>query len=137
MKVYIDSGPLFAIFSRTDSWHEWTVSQLKEISLPYYSCESVLSETFYLLNRHKITPKGLIALLTSRALIVEHLGDEESLISVCQTISKYHDLPASFADACLVRLAEKHPSSHIVTLDSDFLVYKTTKNKPLSIISPF
>jgi uncharacterized protein len=43
----------------------------------------------------------------------------------------------SFADACLVRMAEATESSRIFTLDSDYSIYRISKGKLFSLISPF
>lgn len=42
----------------------------------------------------------------------------------------------SFADACLVRLSELYPDAPILTLDSDFLIYRRNKNEALPVILP-
>lgn len=47
----------------------------------------------------------------------------------------YASVPMSFADACLVCMAELD-SSAIFTLDSDFSVYRKNRNEPLKLIIP-
>jgi hypothetical protein len=37
---------------------------------------------------------------------------------------RYHSVPISLADACLVRMSELHSESSVMTLDSDFRVYR-------------
>ena len=37
-------------------------------------------------------------------------------------IGKYADVPMSFADACLVRMAELYPQSIVITMDKDFVI---------------
>lgn len=49
---------------------------------------------------------------------------------------KYRNTPISLADACLVRMAELHERHAIMTLDSDFLVYRKHGRTPLSLIQP-
>ena len=41
-----------------------------------------------------------------------------------------------FADACLVRMAEQHPRCEVVTVDSDFLVYRRHGNQPINVAYP-
>lgn len=48
---------------------------------------------------------------------------------------QYRNVPISFADACLVCMAELQ-ESQLITLDSDFLIYRTHKDRPLQVISP-
>jgi hypothetical protein len=42
----------------------------------------------------------------------------------------------SLADARLVRMAELHPDSTMLTLDSDFLIYRQHDREPLSLLMP-
>lgn len=48
----------------------------------------------------------------------------------------YTDQPMSFADACLVCMAEEQPSRRIVTTDDDFRVYQTSAGEPLDVLLP-
>ncbi len=49
---------------------------------------------------------------------------------------KYHDVPMSLADACLVRMSETHRDSVVLTLDSDFMVYRKHKKDRIPILYP-
>ncbi len=40
----------------------------------------------------------------------------------------------SFADACLVRMAEENPEYAILTIDSDFTIYRKNRNEAIPII---
>jgi hypothetical protein len=42
----------------------------------------------------------------------------------------------SFADACLVRMSEIHPSSVVWTLDRDFSVYRQHGRQTIPLITP-
>lgn len=42
----------------------------------------------------------------------------------------------SFADACLVCMAEERPSHRLVTTDDDFRVYRTAGDKPINLALP-
>jgi len=39
-------------------------------------------------------------------------------------MNRYDSVPVLLADACLVRMSEKMSSSIILTLDSDFIIYR-------------
>jgi predicted nucleic acid-binding protein len=49
---------------------------------------------------------------------------------------KYHDVPMSLADACLVRMSELYPGADVLTLDSHFLVYRTLSRKGVPTVMP-
>ncbi|GAK49805.1 hypothetical protein U14_01029 [Candidatus Moduliflexus flocculans] len=51
-------------------------------------------------------------------------------------MQKYANVPMSFADACLVRMAELYDDSAILTLDSDFLIYRKYGRQSLETIMP-
>jgi predicted nucleic acid-binding protein len=60
---------------------------------------------------------------------------EEELTVVRSMMERYATVPMSLADACLVRMAEIS-GLPICTLDSDFLVYRTRRRQPLTLITP-
>jgi predicted nucleic acid-binding protein len=49
---------------------------------------------------------------------------------------RYHDVPMSFADACLVRMSEERAGSRIMTLDSDFYRYRRLGRQVIALMSP-
>ena len=60
----------------------------------------------------------------------------QNRMEIRELIEKYHDLPMSFADACLVRISELYPDAPILTFDSDFLIYRRNKNERLPAVLP-
>jgi uncharacterized protein len=56
--------------------------------------------------------------------------------SVSRLMTKYAQVPISLADACLVRMAEMHPKSAILTLDSDFQIYRKSDRLVIPVIMP-
>jgi uncharacterized protein len=51
-------------------------------------------------------------------------------------LKRYADVPMSLADACLVRMSELDPSGRIMTLDSDFRVYRRNGRQVIPTITP-
>ena len=51
-------------------------------------------------------------------------------------MTKYADVPMSFADACLVRMSELTDDSAVMTLDSDFLLYRRHNRQRISLLTP-
>jgi len=56
--------------------------------------------------------------------------------ALCRVLQKYRDTPMSLADACVVRMAEIHERHAVLTLDSDFSVYRKHGRVPLTLIHP-
>ena len=51
-------------------------------------------------------------------------------------MAQYDSVPMSLADACLVRMAEANRNSVVVTLDSDFTIYRMHRNQPIPLLMP-
>ena len=51
-------------------------------------------------------------------------------------MQRYQNVPMSLADACLVRMSEIYEDSAVLTLDSDFKIYRKNRNAIIPIIMP-
>lgn len=60
-------------------------------------------------------------------------AEEEDLRAL---MNRYRNRPMSLADACLVRLSELHADGKVLTLDSDFLIYRRHGNKVIPVVMP-
>jgi uncharacterized protein len=131
----VDTGPLVAFLDQADRHHGWAVARVEELDPPLLVCEPVLAETMYLLARFSNAQDALFALLQNGALSIPFQIKEH--ISVLHNLHrKYRDRPMSLADACIVRMAEIHDRYAVLTLDSDFAVYRKHGRAPLTLIHP-
>jgi predicted nucleic acid-binding protein len=64
------------------------------------------------------------------------LGDNERK-DIRRLMVKYANVPMSFADACLVKMSEQYSNSVVLTLDSDFLIYRRYGNQSIPTIIPY
>lgn len=55
---------------------------------------------------------------------------------VHELMSKYMNVPMSFADACLTALSEASRHPRVFTIDEDFTIYRRKRNRPLDLIIP-
>ena len=55
---------------------------------------------------------------------------------VNRLMQTYANVPMSFADACLVRMAELHTDGEVFSTDGDFRIYRKNKAVPLAVIMP-
>jgi len=115
--------------------HQFVVSEMGELKSPFYTCEAVITECFFLLQRIPNGTDTLIKLLNS-GKIISSFSYQDHKADVHNLINKYSDKPMSFADACMVRIAEATKRANIFTLDIDFTIYRTSGGKKLSLISP-
>lgn len=131
----LDTGPLVSFLGSGLEHHAWAVEQWKEVRPPLLTCEPVLTETAFLLKRAGRDTDGLFALL-ERGVLRIAIGIEREQADLRVLMRRYRNRPMSLADACLVRLSEIHGSSEVLTLDSDFRVYRRHGNKVIPVRMP-
>ncbi|TFI51584.1 PIN domain-containing protein [Mastigocladus laminosus UU774] len=134
-QVIVDTGVLVALIDRHDHYHTWVTEQLTQIAAPLLTCEAVISETWFLLQRVKNGRETLLLLLEQRQVVIQFDLDVE-LTTVLALLTRYQSVPVSLADAELVRMAELYPNSCVFTLDSDFQIYRKNRVRPIPLLSP-
>lgn len=135
-RAIVDTGPIVALLDRRDGWHAWAKKTFDELDAPLGTCEAVLSEACFLLRRAKQSPDLVLGLVEAGVLAPDFVVRQE-VRPLRATLTRYANLPASLADACLVRMAELRPGAPIVTLDRDFLVYRGRGRRRFPLIAPF
>ena len=117
----VDSGPLVALLDPREQHHVWAREALHRQPLLWLTCDSALSEAFFLL--HAPHARALDLLLRGGHLqLAFDLKNE--LTPVLDLRAKYSTVPMSLADACLVRMTETFPDPVLVTTDTDFKIYR-------------
>jgi uncharacterized protein len=133
--VLLDTGPLVAFLKAKDHFHSWAVDQLDRAPFPLLTCEPIITEACFLL-RDTSSGEATVLSLIADGLIQIPFHVEAEAMALQTLLIQYRSVPMSLADACLVRLAEIYPNSPILTLDSDFYIYRKLKNQALSVIIP-
>lgn len=133
--VLVDTGPLVAFLNRRDRYHAWALAQLAEVEPPLWTCESVLSEACFLLRHQTKGPEALLQLV-ERGLVQVRFDLQQEILRVQKILVRYGNVPASLADACLVRMAEISSNSRLLTLDSDFKIYRIHGRQSIPAIMP-
>ncbi|MCK8600508.1 type II toxin-antitoxin system VapC family toxin [Desulfoferrobacter suflitae] len=134
-RIILDTGPLVAFLNSQDKYHDWTKAQWAEIRPPLLTCEAVISEACFLLRGFHKGPSSVLELLKRKVLKIS-FSMEDQIAAISLFMNKYRSLPASLADACLVRIAELHESSTVLTLDSDFRIYRMHKRRVIPLLTP-
>jgi uncharacterized protein len=135
MPAIVDTGPLVAFFDRSERHHAWVAARVEEVEAPLLVCEPVLTEAMYLLARYPRAADALFELAQNGALRIAFRIDDNA-DALRRLLRKYRDTPMSLADACIVRMAEIYDRHDILTLDSDFAVYRKHGRVPLPLIHP-
>jgi predicted nucleic acid-binding protein len=133
--VILDTGPLVALIDSRDRQHDWAVAQWADIEPPLLTCESVVSEACFLLDQTKAGSAAVFEML-ARKVIALSFRLEEQLKEIQALRAKYRDVPMSVADASLVRMAEQFSRSAVLTLDTDFLIYRKHGRLVIPLIVP-
>jgi len=133
--VIIDTGPLVAALSRRERHHAWARAQFSHIEPPFVTCESVISEACFLVQSVDHGVDSLMQLVQRGVVAISfHLADERPAVS--RLLKRYASVPMSLADACLVRMAEQLSESPVLTLDSDFRIYRKSGRAVIPTIMP-
>ena len=136
-RFVLDTGPLVALLRKRDPHHAWAKQTLSRLtsstSLPLATCEAVLVEACFLLRSFAGGEDAVLALADHLALDFR-LASE--ITAVRKLMEKYHSVPMSLADACLVRMTETDPDSVVLTLDRDFHIYRRNGRHVVPVLSP-
>jgi predicted nucleic acid-binding protein len=131
--VLLDSGVIVALLDRSERYHEQCVRVLEELQQPLATCEAVLSESCFLLKKFPRASDRIMANVEEGIFQVP-FQLTRSTASVHEILRKYRDLPVSFADACLVQMADELDTGDILTLDSDFIHYRWRKTRAFRML---
>jgi len=133
--VVIDSGAIVAALRRRDQHHAWARAHFQAETEPFVTCEAVLSESFFLLEKAPGGKEALCGLL-ERAIINVDFSFAEQLAETLRLLRRYRDTPMSFADACLVRMAEQAQDAIVFTTDTDFRTYRKNGRQIIPLMTP-
>jgi predicted nucleic acid-binding protein len=133
--VLFDTGPLVALLDRREEHHNWVLDQMSRLRPPFYTCEAVIAESWYLLRENSPGRKAILGMLSNRALDVPFRLTAE-ICEIEAFIERYENVPMSLADACLVRMSELMHDCVLFTLDSDFRIYRRNKRERIPLLIP-
>ena len=131
--VLLDTGVIVALLDRSERRHARCVTIMEGFERPLVTCEAVIAESFYLLRG---LPGAAETVLQNveRGVFQLPFQLSRSAAPVRTIMRKYRDLPADFADACLIQLAEELNTGDILTLDGDFQLYRWRRNRPFNLL---
>ena len=133
--ILVDSGFLVALYKRLDASHRLCMQAYERLQQPLATCEAVIAETAHLL---RFTPGSTESILASieEGILALPFSLQESAASVRKIRTKYADVPADFADACLIHMADELDTGDILTLDSDFKHYRWRRSRAFNLLIP-
>lgn len=136
--IWIDTGPLVALFDPKDAKHRHCRRILASLKEPLYTTIPVLTETFHMLSPGSLGSTRLVDFIEDGGLCTWFL-DQSTTERAFLYMQKYADQAMDLADASLVVAAETTRSRKVFTLDRrDFLVYRVRQGHrllPMEIMS--
>jgi uncharacterized protein len=120
--VLVDASALIALLDRGDRNHETCVSALASIEDPLLTVWPAVTEAMHLLGDAPPGQEAIFDMIDDEALAVAEL-DRSDVRRMKTLMRKYRDLPMDFADAALVRVAERERLNRVLTFDRHFRVY--------------
>jgi predicted nucleic acid-binding protein len=133
--VLLDTGVIVALLDRHERHHPRCVAALESLEQPFATCEAVIAESCYLLRRIPGAPETVLANV-EQGIFQVPFQLSRAAASIRSVLRKYRDVPADFADACLIHLADELDTGEILTLDSDFVRYRWRRNRPFQMLIP-
>lgn len=125
--ILTDTGPLVALFDRSDNFHGSVTATHRRISEPLATTLPVLTETFHLLGAGSMRASALIEFVQANALLLLHL-DGAGVTRAFELMARFANMSMDFADASLICMAERHGTRQVFTLDfNDFSAYRVKK----------
>jgi predicted nucleic acid-binding protein len=134
-RTLLDTGPLVAFLNRNDQWHPWAKAQMGALPPPLLTCEPVLTEACFLIQRSGGQPADVLKKVQAGVIEVA-LEIETEAVALETLMRRYQDTPMSLADACLVRLSELHSDCQVFTLDTHFRRYRRHGRQVIPLLAP-
>lgn len=120
----IDAGPIIALFNKDDTYHKVVKDFLKTHKGKLVTSWPVVTEASHMLDFNVQVQIDLFKWIRFGGLLIEevNIDDIDRIIALSE---KYSDIPMDLADASLVVLSEKLNIKEIITIDSDYYIYRT------------
>lgn len=122
-----------ALLDRSEQHHASCAMILQPLNRPLVTCEAVIAEACYLLRALPGAAEAILSNVTAGVFQIPFQLARSSA-QIVRTLRKYRDREVDLADACLIHLAGELQTGDILTLDSDFRIYRWGSNKAFRIL---
>lgn len=131
--VAADSGPLLALFNRRDAWNGRVLAWVEASpDARLFTTWPVVTEVCALLSKRVSDAAALDFLLwIERGGLVLDMPGPATFHDTLAVSQKYRDVPFDFADASIAELAARRGLTDVLTIDSDFDIYRDARGKAL------
>jgi len=126
--VIIDAGPLIALFDGSDKYHRIVIDFLRNFSGRLITTLPVITEATHLLDFDVKAQIDLLKWIELDGVSIFQISAMH-IKKMVPLIEKYSDRPMDFADASIVILADELNINDIISIDSDFEIYRYKSKK--------
>jgi predicted nucleic acid-binding protein len=121
--ILIDTGPLIALFDRDDNYHDRIIKFIKEGRYKFITTLSVITEVEHMLDFNVNVQIDFLEWIMKEGVLLQEI-QQKDISRIIELTKKYRDRPMDFADATLVIAAERTGIKKIISIDSDFDIYR-------------
>ena len=122
-KLLVDAGPLIALFDKSDQYHDAALSCIAGLTEIPLTTWPVLTEVCHMLDFHINAQTGFLQWIINGGLEIAVLNHED-ILRISHLITKYANVPMDLADASLIVASEHLNTKRILSIDSDFQIFR-------------
>jgi predicted nucleic acid-binding protein len=122
-KLLVDAGPLIALFDRNDQHHKRVIRQLKRFDEILATTWPVITEVSHMLDFSVQTQLDFLEWIQIGGLEIIPLN-HKNIPRIQSLMKNYHNVPMDLADASLVIISEHLNTNRILSIDSEFQVFR-------------
>ncbi len=127
----IDAGPLIALFDRDDFYHEIVKTFLKNFKGKLFTTWPVITEASHMLSYNLNAQINFLEWLNRKAVGIIDI-EFDHIERIIELSKKYSDVPMDLADSSLIVISEITGITEIITIDSDYYIYRTKSRGTLN-----
>jgi uncharacterized protein len=129
----IDAGPIIALFDRSDSYHFKAIRFMQDYVGYLWTTWSVITEVCHMLDFNSKAQLAFLEWVERGGVKIFDLT-QSNVGRIKELTKKFDDVPMDLADASLVVVSELSGYKEIISIDSDFYIYRDIRNQYLTNI---
>lgn len=127
--ILLDTGPIVALMNRGDKHHDRVLAFTRVFEGMYLTTWPVITEAMHLLRHSQTAQLNVLEWVRRGGLEIVSI-DASDIGRLMELAQKYRDLPMDLADGSLIIVAERLHIREILSIDSDYDIYRTLKKEP-------
>lgn len=138
-RILVDSGVLLSYYQEREPLHRAVVAFFDQTCAQLITSPICVAEVLWLLgdpgDTRVLAAQNHLLRAVSRGGIESSPLLPEDYARVADLNERYADLPGDFADLTLICLSERLDIAEILTLDSDFEIYRHFRREPFQRVA--